>query len=243
MKRLLACISLFAVGAAPAFAVAEGLVAYWTFDEGSGDETQDLTGNGHDGELQNGVEWTEGAFHSALAFDDPAEYVLVPDRDDLDLADAVTYSLHFKPMGDLTSRRLMVKNDAVFVIFDFGNPLSIDFLVKPNNDFAESTTTDWEEGRWYHFAGTFDGSELRVYVDGVLEGETPNNVPIPPSDLDLWIGADDFGRPTDAFPGAVDDVRIYNRALDESEVREAMSGPLSVHPRGKAASVWAALKR
>lgn len=229
--------------AAAASAVTEGLVANWDFDEGGGDAARDIAGNGHDGELVGNVDWMEGRFNGALEFDEPLEYVAVPDHPDLNLTDAATYMIHFKPMDSLASRRLMVKNDSVFVIFDFGNATSIDFLVKPTNFFAESATTEWTIGSWYHFAGTFDGSTLRVYVDGKLDGEAPNGQPIATSDKELWIGADDFGRPSDSFPGAVDDARIYNRALTEREIQEAMSGPLSVDPRRKAAVAWANLKR
>lgn len=240
--QILICALAFGAAAA-ASAVTEGLVAYWDFDEGGGDMARDLTGNGHDGELVGKADWTQGRFNGALEFDEPLEYVAVPDHPDLNLPNAVTYMGHFKPTDSLASRRLMVKNDSIFVIFDFGNVNSIDFLVKPANLFAESATTDWTIGNWYHFAGTFDGSHLRIYVDGKLDGETPNSDPIPPSDKELWIGADDFGRPSDSFPGAIDDVRIYNRALNESEIQDAMSGPLSVDPRRKSAVVWATLKR
>lgn len=241
MQFLICALAFGAVAAASA--VTEGLVAYWDFDEGGGDMARDLTGNGHDGVLVGKADWAQGRFNGALEFDEPLEYVAVPDHPELDLSDAVTYMAHFKPMDSLASRRLMVKNDSIFVIFDFGNVNSIDFLVKPTNTFAESATTDWTIDNWYHFAGTFDGSHLRIYVDGKLDGEKPNGEPIMTSDKELWIGADDFGRPSDSFPGAIDDVRIYNRALNEREIQDAMSGPLSVDPRRKSAVVWATLKR
>ncbi|MBT5532817.1 LamG domain-containing protein, partial [Candidatus Poribacteria bacterium] len=220
----------------------DGLIAYWDFDENSGNTASDRTGNGHDGELVGKPEWVEGPFGSALRFDDAGEYVLVPHDDALNFTDAVTVAAFFNPDGDLTSRRLLVKNDSFFVIFDFGVTTSIDFLVKPNNDFAESSTADWTVGTWYHFAGTFDGDTLRVYVDGVLEGESETGTPIAPSTLDLWIGADDFGRATDAFPGVIDEVRLYDRALDEGEIGDIMEGPQAVEPRGKAPVAWAKMK-
>jgi hypothetical protein len=114
--------------------------------------------------------------------------------------------------------------------------------VKPNNDFAESTTAEWDVGTWYHFAGTFDGDTLRVYVDGALEGETDIGVDIAPSDLDLWIGADDNGRLTDSFPGVIDEVRLYDRALDAGEIGELLEGPRAVDPRAKAPVAWGRLK-
>lgn len=170
------------------------------------------------------------------------DYVRIEDDDALDLTDAVTLMAWFNPSDDLTSRRMMVKNDSIFVIFDFGDTGSVDFLVKPDNHFAQSETTDWEIGQWYHFAGTFDGKTLRVYVDGKLEGEAANNKPIPPSDLDLWIGADDFGRPTDHFPGKIDEVRIYNKSLSEADIQRVMDTPADVEVDGKLTITWANIK-
>lgn len=221
----------------------DGLVAYWAFDEGSGKKATDLTGNGHDGEFAGDPKWVDGVFNTALEFDGVDDHVVVADHDELDITDAITLMAWFSPNEALTSRRLMVKNDSVFVIFDFGNSKdSIDFLAKPDNNFAESTTTDWKIGEWYHFAGTFDGKTLRVYVDGKLEGEGANNIPITPSDLELWIGGDDFGRPTDHFPGKIDEVRLYDKVLSEADIKRVMDTPADVEPQGKLTTTWGRIK-
>ena len=220
----------------------DGLVAYWPFDEGNGDTAADVTGNGHDGELIDKPEWVQGKFGTGLEFDGNGNKVVVKDNDALDITKNITIMLWFNPNDVLTRRRLLVKNDSIFVIFDFGNTNSIDFLVKPDNAFAESKTTDWQVGEWYHFAGTFDGKTLRVYVNGKLEGEGANNVDIAPSNLDWWIGADDFGRPTDAFPGIIDEVRIYDQVLGEAEIQQIMDIPQHVEPIGKLTTTWGKLK-
>lgn len=221
----------------------DGLVGYWSFDEGAGEVVADVTGNGHDGEFAGKPKWVDGVFNSALEFDGVDDHVVVSDDNALDLTDEITMMAWFSPNEALTSRRLMVKNDSIFIIFDFGNSKdSIDFLVKPDNKFAESTTTDWEIGKWYHFAGTFDGKTLRVYVDGKLEGEGANNIPITPSDLDLWIGGDDFGRPTDHFPGKIDEVRIYDKVLSEEDIQKVMDTPADVEAQGKLTTTWANIK-
>ncbi len=178
----------------------DGLVAYWSFDEGTGKTAADATGNGHDGEFKGAPKWVAGKFGTALEFDGVDDHVAVADNAALDIQENITLMAWFSPNDVLTSRRLMVKNNSIFVIFDFGNTNSIDFLVKPDNTFAESKTTDWKVGEWYHFAGTFDGKTLKVYINGKLEGEKANNVKIAPSDLELWIGGDDNGRATDWFP-------------------------------------------
>lgn len=220
----------------------EGLVAYWPFDEGTGKKAEDVTGNGHDGKFAGAPKWVDGKFGTALEFDGEEDHVVVADDAALAIEENITFMAWFSPGDVLTSRRLMVKNNSIFVIFDFGNKDSIDFLVKPDNTFAESTTTDWKVGEWYHFAGTFDGKMMKVYVNGKLEGEAANNVPIAPSDLELWIGGDDFGRPTDFFPGTIDEVRLYEKTLTEAEIQKVMETPQDVDARGKLTTAWGKIK-
>ncbi len=220
----------------------EGLVAYWPFDEGTGKKAEDVTGNGHDGKFAGAPKWVDGKFGTALEFDGEEDHVVVADDAALAIEENITFMAWFSPGDVLTSRRLMVKNNSIFVIFDFGNKDSIDFLVKPDNTFAESTTTDWKVGEWYHFAGTFDGKTMKVYVNGKLEGEAANNVPIAPSDLELWIGGDDFGRPTDFFPGTIDEVRLYEKTLTEAEIQKVMETPQDVEARGKLTTAWGKIK-
>jgi hypothetical protein len=231
------------------FSVAMGqaeqfLVGYWPFDEGSGKEAKDASGNGHDGELIDGAQWVQGKFEKALDFGAGGAYVVVPDDAALDLADAVTVMSWFNLNEAIAGqRRMMSKNNSIFVIFDFGNPLSLDFLTKPNNDFAESTTTDWAIGEWYHFAGTYDGDALRIYINGELEGEKNGVPPIDTSDLELWIGADDWQPGITTFPGIIDDVRIYSKALTQGEIKEAMQGPVAVQmTQEKLPITWGVIK-
>jgi hypothetical protein len=208
----------------------EALVGYWPFNEGAGNITVDASGNGHDGELIDNPSWVPGKYGSALAFGVGSEYVVVPDDDALDLSEAVTYMGWFNLREAIAGqRRMMSKNDSIFFLFDFSEPTSLDFLVKPDNDFAESVTIDWVLGEWYHFAGTYDGDALRIYINGVLEGETPGVAPIATSDLDLWFGADDYNLPTTTFPGTLDEIRIYNVALTEGEIGEVMESSTAVN--------------
>lgn len=222
----------------------KSLVGYWPFDEGSGAKAGDATGNGHDGELIDDPQWVTGKFGSALDFGGFGSYVLVPDDDELDLSDEVTYMAWFSLNEAIAgARRMMSKNNSIFVIFDFGNANSLDFLVKPANDFTESATVDWSLGEWYHFAGTYDGDALKIYINGEMEGETTGVAPIAVSDLDLWIGADDHNLPTTSFPGVLDEVRVYSKALSEDEIAAAMDGPAAVQMDGnKLSGAWGEIK-
>ena len=222
----------------------EDLVAYWPFDAAAGVGVQDVSGNGHDGEIVDDVERVPGKFERALDFGAGGGYVIVPDHDDLDLSTDVTYMGWFNLNEPIVGqRRMMSKNNSIFFLFDFGNADSLDFLVKPANDFTE-TTTSFEVGQWYHFAGTYDGDALRIYIDGVMEGETGGVGDIATSELDLWIGADDHNLPTTTFPGLLDDIRIYSKALSDAEIRKAMEGPLAVEKtQDKLAVLWSSMKQ
>jgi len=234
---LLLSVGNLAMGQAEQF-----LVGYWPFDEGAGNMAADASGNGNDGELIDGPTWVPGKFGSALEFG--GNYVAVPDSDSLDLTDAATIMAWFKLTADLTATsRMMSKNNSIFVIFDFSEPNSLDFLVKPDNDFVESTTTDWVIGEWYHFSGTYDNGTLRIYINGVLEGEKGETPPIATSDLELWIGADDWQSPASSFAGVIDEVRIYSKALTEDEIRALMENATAVKmSQSKLPVTWGLLK-
>jgi hypothetical protein len=69
---------------------------------------------------------------------------------------------------------------------------------------------------------------MNIYINGQLEGEKKNAAGIAPSDLDLWIGADDWQMSTSSFPGVIDEVRIYNKALTKGEIKKLMTRPMVV---------------
>ncbi len=234
---LLSTLSL-AVGQAE-----DALVGYWPFDEGVGEDAEDGSGNGLNGVLEGEADWVVGKFDKALDFGAGGGYILVPDDDALDLTTGLTYMAWFNLNEAITGqRRMMSKNNSVFVIFDFGLPTSLDFLVKPGNDFVESTTI-FETGEWYHFAGTYDGDSLRIYINGEMEGEKGGVPEIETSDLDLWLGADDWQAGTD-LPGVLDEVRIYNKALSDGEIKQAMSGPVAVQmAQEKLPITWGLVKK
>jgi hypothetical protein len=77
---------------------------------------------------------------------------------------------------------------------------------------SSSKNIDWNE--WHQLAGTNDGSNIRLYVDGVLKGSGPSAGKTGVSDS-AYIGY----TSSTYYYGVLDDVRIYNRALSEYELR------------------------
>ena len=73
-------------------------------------------------------------------------------------------------------------------------------------------------GRWVHLAGTFDGTTMRVYVDGELRGAMERPGPVKPNDFHLCLGSYEIGHQA-YFTGLLDEVRLYARSLTADEVR------------------------
>src|SRR5690606_1107624 len=69
-----------------------------------------------------------------------------------------------------------------------------------------------KSGQWYHLACTYNGTLLRYYINGVLSGSATVGAPTSDS-RPVYIGARSHVSGTGYFDGAIDDVRIYNRAL------------------------------
>ena len=222
-------VGLFALAAA-ARAAEPGLVGYWTFDEGSGTTTGDLSGNGFTGTLLNGPQWVTG-FPSgqALEFDGVDDRVEVGNPAALQITGALTLAAWVRVDSYSGNGRIVTKGGA-------SGQRGWSLNVESFNAYAfqvagdASTTiavnaTNIALNQWVHLAGVFDpiGPALRLYTNGVLAVTRTSGVPASHfnSPLNVAIGA----RPVSQtfFDGRIDEVRIYNRALDAAEIA-ALSG-------------------
>jgi len=235
----------------------DGLVLYLPFDEGSGEVAKDASGSGNDGEFQGDAEWVEGKFGMAVHLPLGKNYVEVPHSDSLDIKEEITMEIWAKVdsmSGDpYCSFITKCTADAVgaYMLHVDGSAgaVVIDPLVFINNSYAQ-----WPSARgqapfeeWHYFAGSYDGSEYKTYIDGELVAtftRSPGGE-IDHSDAPVAIGRDNRGGFLDSRPMdcTVDEVRIWNRVLSEDEIKEAMTGVLlSVDPRDLLTATWGQIK-
>ncbi len=78
-------------------------------------------------------------------------------------------------------------------------------------------------GVWYHLAGTFDGQDAKLFVNGQQVGyvssfSKPTTIPTPTTDFSI-SGYLDNGRIVDEISGRIDDVRVFDRVLNDHEIR------------------------
>lgn len=253
LMRTAAAVGLLVFGMAR---VGEGkaeLAAGWAFDEGNGNVARDGTGNGHDGSVE-GATWVSGKFGKALEFNGDGDHVFVPHAEGLNL-EKVSVAAWVFPTGwnpdlnaiaqkweDGTNRRqyqlTIYQEKNWWYVSDAGN----------NWPRTDATTTVINLNEWTHLVGTYDGSMMRAYVNGVLDEEKAQAAGLFASDVDVMIGG--YGPTTPVvynqnrhFMGILDEVYFYDDALTEAEIRSLMEAPaLAVSARGRLPVAWSVIK-
>lgn len=199
-----------------------GLVGYWSFEDGAGLRATDFSGNGHTGQFNNMEEtdWVDGKRGQyAIELDGGSEYV----EEDSGLVTEypVTLTAWVKTTMTGVGNIVTIANSA-------DNDQWFSLRVESGKAYAEQrnvghpeaiSTTDINDGEWHHVAAVYTGNTNRIiYVDGVNEDTDGSSVSFPTS-LNRWsIGRIGDSSPGQVLTGSVDDVRIYNRDLSDSEI-------------------------
>jgi hypothetical protein len=225
------------VGAGPAAAAQLLPVGVWGLNEGAGTIAHDtsLPPHHNDGTVSGGAAWLKGRFWDALSFNGAASAVTVRDQSVLE-PQQVTVSAWVKASSS--------PGDFMYAVAKGGNNCSassyglytganggLEFYTSSNNGLSFTLSPDagtgvWD-GNWHSAIGTFDGSTVRLYIDGKQVGSgTPDTSPIAyglPTSNDLMIG----NYPAcpsipEGFTGSIDEVKVFNRALPAQEIKLAV---------------------
>ncbi|MDE0314734.1 MAG: LamG domain-containing protein [Candidatus Poribacteria bacterium] len=234
--------------ALPVLSVEKGLVAYWGFNEGEGDTTEDLSGNGHDGKLMGDPQWTDGYFGGGLEFDQEGDEVNIPFHENLNLDTfTVTAWANVEP-GSSGHRAVVSSRDEPPVsgyIFYAEPPAGNTWIfITGGGGWKWIRGPVVNAGKWDHLAGTFANGKMNFYVNGNHIGETDSEISLN-TKQEFLIGAGANERATHEylFKGKIDEVRVYDRELSEDEIASVMeSDTAPVEPAGKLATTWANLK-
>ncbi len=199
--------------------------AYWKFKEGSGYITADETGNNNDGNI-NGASWSAGKVDNALIFDGINDYVKVEDSPSLRVTGDITLEGWFKTtVNDGSDDGLIGKwgaNGHDYLLWTYRGNIIFD---SAGSLFAIrwiGGMSNLADGNWHHLVITCNGTTGIIYFDGVKKamGTVPA---IPTSANPFYIGTYD-AREVSSFPGQIDEVVVYDRALTSAEVQTRFSG-------------------
>jgi PKD repeat protein len=188
-----------------------GLVGSWHLDETSS-PLNDSSGNGNDGTASGGPTYgVSGMFGKAMDFDGVNDYVNVSDSDELDVS-RVTLSAWVKVDSWGSGAPRIVDKDSSYRLI-LNNQGGFRFEV--NGPWCSITKTGFSTGIWYHVAGTYDGSNTKLYVDGVEQASTGCSHNLNTNTKPVLIGKNGA---SDFFNGKIDEVRIYNMSLTSDEI-------------------------
>ncbi len=242
------------------------MVGYWNFDSIASRTISDLTVNENDGTfhgaVQNGT--VNGLLHNGtrggttasessdptwstdcvsgncLTFDGNDDYVSVADHGDLDLSSAFTLTAWVWPDG-YGNNGVIVRKDNAYSFY-FANEL--DFYNWADSSRLTCDRSNIPLDEWTHVAAVWNGTHKNIYTDGTLCASA-TSVDFQTNNNDVAIGANS-GNSGYNFPGRLDDIRIYDRALDRQElvaVRDGTapgSGIVAYYPfdEGSGQDVW-----
>ncbi|MEV7968783.1 LamG-like jellyroll fold domain-containing protein [Sphaerisporangium sp. NPDC088356] len=216
-------------GEEPPPAGANGLVAAYGFDAGTGTAIADDSGHSQAG-VATGTSWSaSGKYGKALSFDGASSLVTVPDSPSLRLSQGMTLMAWVKPAALDNWRQVLMK--------EFTGGMSYGLYAsdgsQPN---GWAVNTDGTEGNvypprglplntWSHIAVTYDGAKLQFYVDGTMTAERDFSGSLRADGGPLRIGGNSVWG--EHFSGLIDEVRVYNRALPETEIQSDKDTPVA----------------
>ncbi len=194
------------------------IVGYWKMDG----NWQDSSGNENHGSPMASPEFTIGSkvgSQSGFFISGEADFIDVPHASSMDSTELTVMSWA-KSNAFGAYRHILGKTTAGSLTDGYGlgyftNSDEINFWINQWNA-AGVVTADFPEDRWFHVVGTYDGSTIRLYVDGVLKDSVSYSTPINHSSADFNIAGivDSYW-----WNGELDDSSIWSTALSPSQIR------------------------
>jgi len=197
-------------------------------DEGSGSLIHDSSNKKLIGELKNNVAWIDGVEGKGINFNGKKQYCIIKDAEILDGFDKLTVSvwvkisenpkMYYAPIAKLNYRIIINKNG-------MGH-----FVVKTDNNewYSKGTYANLSKSlilnKWNNIVGTYDGENVKVYLNGNLAGigeaTISGKIPKLNSPILLGSGGGDLGDHIEFMNGSIDNVQIYSGALTAFEIKD-----------------------
>jgi len=197
-----------------------GAVGEWKLDEGTGTQAADSTGNGHLGTLVGGPVWTAGHVGSALQFDGTDDWVDLAQEAAFDFTGAFSVSFWMKRNGFSNVWEAMVdKADSSWGVARNNNGHSVAFTTFNSSGTPQDLfgTTTIDDDQWHHVVAVYTGTQKQLYIDGVLNASVGYSQVVRTNNFNVRLGMNEEYAPA-FYGGALDEVRIYGRALTPAEV-------------------------
>src|SRR3989344_4224642 len=208
-----------------------GLVAHWKLDDGSGLIALDSSGNGTTGTLQGNPVWSIGKIGGSLDFNGVNQYVSLPNIDVVGTGITIATWVNFDSFPSNSDARFVSKatnvleNDHYWMLGQTNNGNNrLRFRLKTdgNTNTLIASSGNLSVNTWYHVAAVYDGSAMKLFLDGVEVGSVAKSGTISTnSSVPVNLARNPDG--SNYLDAELDEVRIYNRGLSANEIIEVMN--------------------
>jgi len=216
-----------------------GLVGYWNLDQNTGTTATDSSGFNNPGTI-HGTFPVDGKINGARFFDGVDDYVDCGNSETLDPTQEATIEawvkFDIKPSDAGHTMEIASRSGGgTDLDLQAEDDNRIKFFIGPGAPNVAVSTTQVEIDKWYHVAATYQGgNNIKIYINSVLENTKPIAITRNPNPNIFSIGQS-MKWPGRFFEGAIDEVKIFNRALSEEEI-EAEYLSVSISPTSKTIS-------
>ena len=228
-------LMLVLAGISTAENIDPSLVGWWTFEDGAGTVARDVSGKSVDAELTGNVSWGQDKqYGGILLFDgtlDAWEYVFIDGDFNLPL---YTIAMWLRLDGGEGTQRDVFSAYAPGVVHGILLEVQTAGTLRYLHRYPLGvgggtniyTTTSYDDGQWYHVTMVKAEGQIMLYINGQQVGSAADNSVFNPGDTyGIALGILDHERTGDdkrLLPGAIDDVRIYDRPLTQAEIQAIM---------------------
>ncbi len=218
--------------------LSQGLVGCFPLNEGGGQIALDNTGIGiQNGTLTSGATFTNTAKGSAVLFDGVNDYISCTNSTTSSYLSSpaafgsISAWINLNLLG--TNKGIVSKGDAAVsdrngYIFrvSSANKILLE-ICSASASKAQGGATSLVTNIWYHAACTWSNTTITVYLNGVNDGTSANTISAVSNVYPLKIGAENnnAGSPVLPFDGYITNVQIWNRCLNQSEIRSLYQNP------------------
>lgn len=228
-----------------AFSQAAKLIARWPLDETAGNTIKDAVGK-NDGKLTGGPSFVAGKFGNGLKFTKTTgQYVEITRDPELELVGSLTAMVWVNVNSAAGRQEIFCYGDSFVIHIDAG---VFKAYIHQGGLFPRAPgKTPVEVDKWHFLVATYDSKELKLYVDGKLDGNSKLPGGIAFLDLPLRF-SNNPAAPAEAWgvQGIVDEVEMWDKPMTADEIMKAYESPLYflfVDSNGKLANVWGEVKR
>ena len=211
------------------------LIYHYSFDEEQGSETSESQGNASNGQLNN-ASWTSGKNGGGVEIGGSMSRVLLGnldvDSDEISITAWInpdSFSIHDARIISKTTGTDEDMHVWMLGTYRVGDGYGIRFRLRTNLVDTKSLVASsgpLTTGKWQHVAATYDGTMMRVFIDGNAVGTLDSAIGKVAMDesVEVSIGNNPMGGKS--FDGKIDDVRVYSVALSEQQIDDEINDML-----------------